>query len=86
MLPLVPPERGFWSPYSGLDAMCGNVLLISLDELAEEGLIDKSDLPTPIPVATANFDQVLLSKSIADPSLKKHNVVSRSIPSLSCSP
>ncbi len=38
--------------------MCGNVLLIALDELAEEGLIDKSDLPEPIPVTTAIFDQV----------------------------
>ena len=58
VLPLVPPERGFWSPYSGLDAMCGNVLLIDLDELAEEGLIDKEDLPDPLPVTTAQFDKV----------------------------
>ena len=55
MLPLVPPERGFWSPYSGLDAMCGNVLLIDLDELVEDGLIDKADLPKPQPVQTADF-------------------------------
>ena len=58
VLPLVPPERGFWSPYSGLDAMCGHSLLIALDELVEDGLLEKSDLPEPQPVATANFDQV----------------------------
>lgn len=57
VLPLVPPERGFWSPYSGLDAMCGNVLLIGLDELAEEGLIDRADLPEPVPVSTADFEK-----------------------------
>jgi hypothetical protein len=33
-------------------------LLIALDELVEDGLIDKADLPKPQPVATANFDQV----------------------------
>ena len=58
MLPLVPPETGFWSPYSGLDALCGNVLLIALDELVEEGLLDESDIPSPVPVAFARFDQV----------------------------
>lgn len=55
VLPLVPPERGFWSPYSGLDALCGNTLLIALDELVEDGLIDKADLPKPQPVADADF-------------------------------
>ena len=54
----MPPERGFWSPYSGLDAMCGNVLLIDLDALADEGLIDKEDLPVSLPVTTAQFDRV----------------------------
>lgn len=57
VLPLVPPERGFWSPYSGLDANCGNILLIDLDNLADEGLIDRSDLPEPGPVQTADFDK-----------------------------
>ena len=38
--------------------MCGNVLLIGLDELADEGLIDKTDLPDPLPVTTAQFDKV----------------------------
>ncbi|KAK6922925.1 LOW QUALITY PROTEIN: Glycoside hydrolase, family 77, partial [Dillenia turbinata] len=42
VLPLVPPwrkanEEG--SPYSGQDANCGNTLLISLEELVEDGLL-----------------------------------------------
>lgn len=40
--------------------MCGNVLLIDLDQLAEEGLIDKEDLPEALPVTTAQFDKVSL--------------------------
>ena len=39
VLPLVPPGPDYWSPYSGQDANCGNVLLISLDRLAEDGLL-----------------------------------------------
>ncbi len=31
MLPLVPPDPMFYSPYSGTDANCGNPLLISID-------------------------------------------------------
>ena len=49
MLPLVPPDS-FWSPYSGLDALCGNPLLIPLDELAELGLLEEGELPAPQPV------------------------------------
>ena len=49
MLPLVPPDS-FWSPYSGLDALCGNPLLIPLNELAELGLLEKGELPAPQPV------------------------------------
>lgn len=55
VLPLCPPEDVFWSPYSGLDALCGNPLMISLDELVKEGLLDKADLPKEIPVTTADF-------------------------------
>ena len=61
----MPPETGFWSPYSGLDANCGNMLLIALDELVEDGLIDKSDLPPPQPVARADFVEVSM---LPDPS------------------
>ena len=58
MLPLVPPEDVFWSPYSGLDALCGNTLMISLDELVKDGLLEKSDLPKEVPVTTADFFKV----------------------------
>ncbi|KIY96046.1 hypothetical protein MNEG_11917, partial [Monoraphidium neglectum] len=45
VLPLVPPDPEYFSPYSGLDANCGNPLLISLDALITEGLLAKSDAP-----------------------------------------
>ena len=28
-LPLVPPEAAVWSPYTGLDTLCGNMLLMT---------------------------------------------------------
>lgn len=45
VLPLVPPEREYWSPYSGLDALCGNTLLIPLHGLVDLGLLKESELP-----------------------------------------
>jgi len=54
VLPLVPPGRpipgireDYWSPYSGRDAHCGNTLLISLAELAKDGLLQPAELPHP---------------------------------------
>jgi 4-alpha-glucanotransferase len=44
VLPLVPPDPEFFSPYSGLDANCGNPLLVSCDALATEGLLSDEDL------------------------------------------
>ena len=58
VLPLVPPETMAWSPYSGLDALCGNVLMISLDSLVDDGLLSKSDLPAEVPVADVDFPAV----------------------------
>lgn len=55
MLPLVPPEEAFWSPYTGLDALCGNTLLISLDALVADGLLARADLPPARPVADVDF-------------------------------
>ena len=43
MLPLVPPEQEYWSPYSGTNASCGNELLISVDRLVAWGLVTQSD-------------------------------------------
>ena len=58
MLPLCPPEDVYWSPYSGLDALCGNTLMISLDELVKDGLLKKSELPEEVSVTTADFFKV----------------------------
>jgi 4-alpha-glucanotransferase len=41
VLPLVPPDEDYFSPYSGQDALCGNPLLISLEALVEKGLLEK---------------------------------------------
>jgi 4-alpha-glucanotransferase len=68
VLPLVPPETQFWSPYSGLDALCGNTLLIAIDELVEEGLLDEQDKPKKVPVANADFPQI---RKVKEPLLKK---------------
>ena len=45
VLPLVPPETEYWSPYSGLDALCGNPLVIDIEDLITRGLLDPSDRP-----------------------------------------
>jgi len=47
ILPLTPvdPGAGF-SPYSSPSAFAGNVLMISLEKLAEEGLLSEEDLTT----------------------------------------
>ena len=58
MLPLCPPEDIFWSPYSVLDALCGNTLMISLDELVKDGLLSNTDLPEEISITTADFSKV----------------------------
>lgn len=50
VLPLVPPETTYWSPYSGLDALCGNTLLLPVEELAAMGLLEAGELPPPQPV------------------------------------
>ena len=51
----MPPEEAFWSPYTGLDALCGNTLLISLDALVAAGLLARADLPPARPVADVDF-------------------------------
>ena len=45
VLPLVPPDPVYWSPYSSEDALCGNTLLIPLDGLVHMGLLESTDLP-----------------------------------------
>lgn len=58
VLPLVPPETQYWSPYAGLDALCGSTLMIGIDELIEEGLLPRADKPKKIPVTTVDYKQV----------------------------
>ena len=43
VLPLVPPETAYWSPYVGRDALCGSTLLLSPDALVEDGLVSGED-------------------------------------------
>jgi len=41
-----------------VDALCGSTLMIGLDELKEEGLLAKSDLPKKIAIGTVDYPQV----------------------------
>lgn len=71
VLPLVPPGRRAneeGSPYSGQDANCGNTLLISLDELVEDGLLSKDELPKPLDMDRVNFSTVA---ELKDPLIEK---------------
>eukprot|EP00250_Pteridium_aquilinum_P009353 c18613_g2_i1 orf=1-903(-) len=71
VLPLVPPGRNSGedgSPYAGQNANCGNTLLISLEDLVKDGLLEKADLPMPMPVAKVDFTAVA---GIKDPLIAK---------------
>ncbi|XP_055833168.1 4-alpha-glucanotransferase, chloroplastic/amyloplastic [Solanum dulcamara] len=71
VLPLVPPgKRGNedGSPYSGQDANCGNTLLISLEELVDDGLLKKEELPEPLPTDRVNYSTI---SEIKDPIITK---------------
>lgn len=61
LLPLCPPETEYWSPYSGLDALCGNPLLIPLNGLKDLGLLKETDLPVPSPPGDAGLHAPLPS-------------------------
>ncbi len=54
MLPMGPPGGGGVSPYYATSAFAGNPLLISLDRLAEDGLLGRDDL---IPRGAAFADE-----------------------------
>ncbi|KAK6792061.1 hypothetical protein RDI58_011142 [Solanum bulbocastanum] len=71
VLPLVPPgKRGNedGSPYAGQDANCGNTLLISLEELVDDGLLKKEELPEPLPTDRVNYSTI---SEIKDPLITK---------------
>jgi 4-alpha-glucanotransferase len=62
ILPLGPLGMGN-SPYSSTSAFAGNMLLISLDRLAERGLIDQKRVrELPDSVSRVDFERVLQSK------------------------
>jgi hypothetical protein len=58
VLPLVPPDPEYFSPYSGLDTNCGNPLLIDLAALVTEGLLDPADAPPVMPDGDVQFEEV----------------------------
>lgn len=62
ILPMVPPDPMFYSPYSGTDSNCGNPLVVSIDELIKEGLLDKADTPPAVPAADVDFETVAATK------------------------
>ena len=60
VLPLSPTDPGQGSsPYSGLSAFAGNPLFISPEILADDGLLERSDLNVPGGFSAANADHVL---------------------------
>ncbi len=62
VLPLGPPANGT-SPYSSTSAFAGNPLLISLERLAETGLIEKSRLQgLPQEVRPINYEETARHK------------------------
>eukprot|EP00879_Flechtneria_rotunda_P013404 GHRR01013994.1.p1 GENE.GHRR01013994.1~~GHRR01013994.1.p1 ORF type:complete len:407 (+),score=122.78 GHRR01013994.1:212-1432(+) len=62
VLPLVPPDQEYYSPYSGMDTNCGNPLLIDIEALITEGLLDESDRPPAMPDGDIQFDKVAAAK------------------------
>jgi 4-alpha-glucanotransferase len=64
VLPLVPPDAQYYSPYSGTDANCGNPLLISIDALITEGLLAPSDAPSGLKASgDVDFEAVAAAKA-----------------------
>lgn len=63
VLPLVPPDQEYYSPYSGMDTNCGNPLLIDLEALITEGLLEPADRPAEMPGGDVQFEQVAAVKN-----------------------
>lgn len=66
VLPLVPPDPEYYSPYSGLDTNCGNPLLIDLAALITEGLLDTTDAPPRMPDGDVQFEKVSVAALVCD--------------------
>lgn len=57
LLPLNPiSESQSYSPYSALSSMAGNVLLISLESLVDEGVLTEEDLKANLPSGNKKVD------------------------------
>ncbi|GLC51147.1 4-alpha-glucanotransferase dpe1, chloroplastic/amyloplastic [Pleodorina starrii] len=63
LLPLVPPDPMYYSPYAGTDAACGNPLVISIQELIKDGLLEPSETPPRVPVGDVDFPAVAAAKT-----------------------
>lgn len=48
-------QRTHWCHFRNADALCGNPLLIAIDELVSEGLLDEADMPPKVPVDDVDF-------------------------------
>lgn len=71
VLPLSPTDPGQGSsPYSGLSAFAGNPLFISPEVLADDGLLELSDLKAPGGFSAGSSDFVL-SASVREPLFRK---------------
>jgi hypothetical protein len=57
----------YWSPYSGQNAQAGNTLLISLGELANDGLLENKELPHPYNMRGGGRLRKLFEFSSVDP-------------------
>src|SRR6476659_4687958 len=55
MLPLGPIGYGD-SPYACYSAFAGNTLLVSPEQLITEGLLNRSELPSPLPRGNEEVD------------------------------
>lgn len=64
MLPVNPAGKGN-SPYSGVSAFAGNPLLISLDDLVEDGLLRASDVAFALDSSRADYAKATTARSSA---------------------
>jgi 4-alpha-glucanotransferase len=83
MLPIHPVGAGN-SPYSGVSAFAGNPMLISLDQLVDEGLLAKRALPSALAAGHLDYTRAkayrlpLLLKAFVNYQRKKAELSQRS--------
>lgn len=64
MLPVNPVGQGN-SPYSGVSACAGNPLLISLQDLAEEGLLEPAEIALQLAAGRCDYPAALTARTTA---------------------